>query len=46
MIIPTYNRGMAVLSVLEKIQECDPKLTEIWVHIDLTDSLLERELNH
>jgi GT2 family glycosyltransferase len=45
VIIPTYNRGMAVLSVLEQIQECDPKPTEIWVHIDLTDGILERELN-
>ena len=44
-IIPTYNRGMAVLSVLEKIQECDPKPGEIWVHIDLSDGILERELN-
>ena len=45
VIIPTYNRGMAVLSVLEKIHECDPKPTEIWVHIDLANSKLERELN-
>jgi GT2 family glycosyltransferase len=45
VIIPTYNRGMAVLSVLDKIQECDPKPTEILVHIDLSDGILERELN-
>jgi GT2 family glycosyltransferase len=45
VIIPTYDRGMAVLSVLDKIQECDPKPTEILVHIDLSDGILERELN-
>jgi GT2 family glycosyltransferase len=45
VIIPTYNRGMSVLSVLEKIQGCDPKPAEIWVHIDLGDGILERELN-
>jgi GT2 family glycosyltransferase len=45
MIIPTYNRGMAVLSVLERIQECDPKPAEIWIHIDLGDGVLERELS-
>src|SRR5262249_43373664 len=44
VIIPTHNRGTAVISVLEKIQECDPKPTEIWVHIDLGDGALEREL--
>src|SRR5271169_2808104 len=45
VIIPTYNRGVSVLSVLEKIQGCDPKPAEIWVHIDLGDGILERELN-
>jgi len=45
VIIPTYNRGMSVLSVLEKIQGCDPKPAEILVHIDLGDGILERELN-
>jgi len=45
LIIPTYNRGMAILSVLEKIQECDPKPAKILVHIDLSDGMLERELN-
>jgi GT2 family glycosyltransferase len=44
VIIPTYNRGLAVLSVLEKIQECDPKPAETWVHVDLADGILEREL--
>jgi len=45
LIIPTYNRGMAVLSVLEKVQACDPMPSAIWVHVDLTDGGLERELN-
>jgi len=45
VIIPTYNRGVAVCSILEKIQKCDPKPAEIWVHIDLADGILERELN-
>jgi GT2 family glycosyltransferase len=44
VVIPTYNRGMAVVSVLEKIQTCDPKPVEIWIHIDLGDGVLEREL--
>jgi GT2 family glycosyltransferase len=45
VIIPTYNRGMAILSVLEKIHLCDPRPAEILVHIDLSDGILERELN-
>ena len=36
---------MAVLSVLAKIQECDPQPAEIWVHVDLGDGTLERELD-
>ena len=44
VIIPTYNRGLAVISVLNKIQECDPKPVEIWIHIDLSDGRLEDEL--
>jgi GT2 family glycosyltransferase len=45
VIIPTYNRGMAVISVLEKILECDPQPAEIWVHVDLADGALERVLH-
>jgi GT2 family glycosyltransferase len=41
VVIPTYNRGMALLSVLEKIQTCNPKPAEIWIHIDLADGALE-----
>jgi GT2 family glycosyltransferase len=44
VIIPTYNRGSAVISVVEKIQSCDPKPAETWVHIDLADGALERVL--
>src|SRR5262245_60174871 len=45
VIIPTYNRGLAVLSTLEKIHECAPKPAEIWVHVDLGNGILERELD-
>src|SRR5262249_17853871 len=45
VFIPTYNRGRAVLSVLDKIQMCDPQPGEIWVHIDLDDGLLEKEIH-
>jgi len=45
VVIPTYNRGSAVLRVLEKIYDCQPEPSEIWVHIDLADGELEREVN-
>lgn len=45
VLIPTYNRGSAVFSVLEKIQACDPRPTEIWVHVDRADGILEIELH-
>ena len=45
VIIPTYNRALAVLSVLEKIQACDPKPVEIWVHVDSADGTLESFLH-
>jgi GT2 family glycosyltransferase len=45
VIIPTYNRGSAVLAVLEKIRDCDPKPAEIWVHVDLADGMLECDLH-
>ena len=44
VIIPTYNRGMKVLSVLEKIRLCDPAPAAIIIHIDLSDGNLEAEL--
>jgi GT2 family glycosyltransferase len=45
VLIPTYNRGSAVLSVLEKIQNCEPQPMEIWVHVDHADGALESELH-
>jgi GT2 family glycosyltransferase len=45
VIIPTYNRGMAIVSVLEQILRCDPKPAEIWVHVDLADGELELVLH-
>lgn len=45
VVIPTYNRGSAVVSVLEKVLACDPQPAEIWVHIDQNDGVLERHLN-
>jgi GT2 family glycosyltransferase len=44
VIIPTYNRGRAVISVLERVLACDPLPAEIWVHVDRSDGLLERDL--
>jgi GT2 family glycosyltransferase len=44
-LIPTYNRGSAVFSVLEKIEACEPRPVEIWVHVDQADGSLERELH-
>jgi GT2 family glycosyltransferase len=45
VIIPTYNKGMAVVSILDKILKCDPQPAEIWVHVDLADGALERVLH-
>lgn len=44
VIIPTYNRGAAVVQVLERVFACQPRPEEIWVHIDQSDGLLERQL--
>jgi GT2 family glycosyltransferase len=44
VIIPTYNRGLRVTSVLEKVLRCDPQPAEILVHIDLADGTLESVL--
>ena len=44
VFIPTYNRGEAVIFVLERVLACDPQPAEIWVHIDQCDGVLEREL--
>jgi GT2 family glycosyltransferase len=44
VVIPTYNRGSAVVSVLDKVLACDPQPAEFWVHIDQNDGVLERHL--
>jgi len=44
VVIPTYNRGMAALFVLDRIQACEPTPSEIWIHVDSADGALEREL--
>lgn len=44
VIIPTYNRGRAVFTVLDRIHQCDPLPSEIWVHVDLANGMLEKEL--
>lgn len=44
VIIPTYNRGFAVTAVLERVQECNPRPAELYVHIDCADRGLEDEL--
>jgi len=44
VVIPTFGRGDRVCGTLEKILECDPRPSEIWVHIDQSDGVLEREI--
>jgi GT2 family glycosyltransferase len=44
VIIPTYNRGMKVLSVLEKVRLCNPEPVATIIHIDQSDGRLESEL--
>jgi GT2 family glycosyltransferase len=44
VIIPTYNRGIKVLSVLEKVSMCDPAPAAVIIHIDLSDGALEASL--
>ena len=44
VVIPTYKRGSAVISVLDTVLACDPQPAEIWVHIDQNDGVLERHL--
>jgi GT2 family glycosyltransferase len=45
IIIPTFNRGTAVISIIERLQLCDPRPEAILVHIDSNDGRLESELN-
>jgi GT2 family glycosyltransferase len=44
VIIPTYNRGLSVLTTLRRIYACDPRPMEVLVHVDATDGTLEAEL--
>jgi len=44
VIIPTYNRGTRILETLRRINCCDPRPDEIWVHVDAADGKLEAEL--
>src|SRR5271165_139109 len=44
VVIPTFRRGGTVFGVLDRIQNCYPKPAEIWIHIDLADGAIEREL--
>jgi GT2 family glycosyltransferase len=44
VIIPTYNRGLTVLSTLHRIKLCDPQPAKIWIHIDAAGGVLESEL--
>jgi GT2 family glycosyltransferase len=44
-VIPTYGRGAAVLRVLDEILACDPRPSEVWVHIDQADGTLEHKLS-
>ena len=38
VIIPTYYRRKAVISVLEECLACDPQPDEIWAHVDRSDA--------
>ena len=44
VVVPTYDRGLAVLSTLGRIYACDPRPTEMFVHVDAADGILEGEL--
>src|ERR1700722_10885861 len=44
VIIPTYNRGTRVLETLRRINSCDPRPDEIWIHVDAADGKLEAKL--
>jgi GT2 family glycosyltransferase len=44
VIIPTYNRGTATLTLLQKIQECDPGPAAVFIHVDEGNGTLEDTL--
>lgn len=45
VVIPTYARGDRVLETLRLIARCDPQPTEVWIHIDASDGILECRIN-
>jgi len=44
VFIPTYNRGTAILSVLQRVEATDPQPAEIIVHVDSANGALEKEI--
>jgi GT2 family glycosyltransferase len=46
VVIPTYNRPEQLLEAIEKILACDPKPSEIIVHIDGGDRVTEQAINN
>ena len=44
VVIPTYARGVRVLETLRRIADCNPRPSEIWIHIDASDGSLESEI--
>lgn len=44
VVIPTYNRGDAVLRTLHRVFACVPHPSEVWVHIDASDGRLAEAL--
>jgi len=41
VVIPTYNRGPAVLRTLKRVYACNPPPDETWIHVDAADGSLE-----
>ena len=46
VVVPTYHRGEAVLSVIRSLQQCDPTPVEVLVHIDKSDGNLETQISN
>ena len=44
VVMPTYDRGLTVLSTLGRIYACDPRPAEVLVHIDAAGGTLEADL--
>lgn len=45
VVIPTYGRGQRVFETLRRILSARPAPSEIWVHVDQSDGVLEKQLN-